>query len=127
MNMRVPDLPLDPPDDSVERDAHEQEVIRLFNEYLADGWLPGNHDTSHVDTQMTEEIPEALDGLITAEDDEALLVLAKQIRDKRIEVIESLIEENMEAAWASGERLTKQAGMSAQAKPSTRSPRIAPV
>jgi len=103
MNMRVPDLPLDPPDDSVERDQYEQAVIAAFNDYLADGNLPGLHDTSHVDTRMTEEIPEALDGLITAEDDEALLVLAKQIRDKRIEVIESLIEENMEAAWASGE------------------------
>ena len=96
MNMRVPDLPLDPPDDSVERDLHEKAVIAAFNEYLADGNLPGLHDTSHVDDQMLEELPEALDGLITAEDDAALLALAKKLRDKRIEVIESLIIENLE-------------------------------
>ena len=96
MNMRVPDLPLDPPDDSVGRDQYERAVIAAFKSYLADGNLPGLHDSSHVDDQMLEEMPEALDGLITAEDDEALLALAKQIRDKRIEVIESLIEENME-------------------------------
>ena len=98
MNMRVPDLPLDPPDDSVERDAFEKETVQAFDEYLADGWLPGNYDPSHVDELMLEQIPEALDGLIKAKDDDELLALAKQIRDKRIEIIEGLITDNLEAA-----------------------------
>lgn len=98
MNMRVPDLPLDPPDDSVERDAFEKETVQAFDEYLADGWLPGNYDPSHVDERMLEQIPEALDGLIKAKDDAELLALAKQIRDKRIEIIEDLITDNLEAA-----------------------------
>ncbi len=98
MNMRIPDLPLDPPDDSVERDAFEKETVQAFNEYLADGWLPGNYDPSHVDERMLEQIPEALDGLIKAKDDDELLALAKQIRDKRIEIIEGLITDNLEAA-----------------------------
>ena len=98
MNMRVPDLPLDPPDDSVERDAFEKETVQAFDEYLADGWLPGNYDPSHVDERMLEQIPEALDGLIKAKDDDELLALAKQIRDKRIEIIEDLITDNLEAA-----------------------------
>ncbi|UQI42714.1 hypothetical protein [Vreelandella venusta] len=98
MNMRVPDLPLDPPDDSVERDAFEKETVQAFDEYLSDGWLPGNHDPSHVDERMLEQIPEALDGLIKAKDDDELLALAKQIRDKRIEIIEGLITDNLEAA-----------------------------
>lgn len=98
MNMRVPDLPLDPPDDSVERDAFEREMVQAFDEYLADGWLPGNYDPSHVDERMLEQIPEALDGLIKAKDDDELLALAKQIRDKRIEIIDGLITDNLEAA-----------------------------
>lgn len=98
MNMRVPDLPLDPPDDSVERDAFEKETVQAFDEYLADGWLPGNYDPSHVDERMLEQIPEALDGLIKAKDDKELLALAKQIRDKRIEIIDGLITDNLEAA-----------------------------
>jgi len=97
MNMRVPDLPLDPPDDSVERAEFEQATIRAFNEYLNDGNLPGLHDIGHVDDQLLEELPGVLDKLITAKDDAELLALAKRIRDKRIEVIESLIEENIDA------------------------------
>ncbi|WP_339885363.1 hypothetical protein [Vreelandella maris] len=98
MNMRIPDLPLDPPDDSVERDAFERETVQAFNEYLADGWLPGGYDPSHVDERLLEELPEALDGLIRAESDDELLALAKQIRDKRIEIIDGLITDNLEAA-----------------------------
>ncbi|UTA79000.1 hypothetical protein J4377_13665 [Halomonas sp. XH26] len=98
MNMRVPDLPLDPPDDSVERDAFEREMVQAFDEYLSDGWLPGGHDPSDVDERMLEQIPEALDALIKAKDDAELLALAKQIRDKRIEIIDGLITDNLEAA-----------------------------
>lgn len=41
---------------------------------------------------------DVVDGLIKAKDDAELLALAKQIRDKRIEIIEDLITDNLEAA-----------------------------
>ena len=98
MNMHVPDLPLDPPDDSVERAAFEKMCELAFSEYLKDGWLPGGYDPSHVDERLLEEMPEALDGLIEAKDDAELLALAKQVRDKRIEIIDDLITDNLKAA-----------------------------
>lgn len=81
-----------PPDDSEWELAFERRCDDAFDEYIADGNLPDGRDPSHVDTLMAEKIPEALDALMIAKDDAALLVIAKRIRDTRIEIVEDIIK-----------------------------------
>lgn len=90
----------EPPDNSLAEAAFDSRCRQAFHDYLDDGWLPGNHDPSHVDQLMTEQMPEALDGLIKAKDDAELLELAKSIREKRIEIIEELIADHLPAERA---------------------------
>lgn len=90
----------EPPDNSLAEAAFSSECGRVFDDYLETGWLPGGHDPSHVDERLLEAMPAALDGLIKADDDGELLELAKQIREKRIEIIEELIADHLPAQRA---------------------------
>lgn len=87
------DMPLEPRDDSAEELAFEQACDAAFDEYIADGNLPDGRDPSHVDQLMSEELPEALDQMMITKDDDALLEIAKRIRDTRIEIVEGLIKD----------------------------------
>lgn len=90
----------EPPDNSLAEAAFDSECRDAFDRYLDDGWLPNGHDPSHVDERLLEEMPEALDGLIKANDDAELLELAKAVREKRIEIIEQLIADHLPAQRA---------------------------
>ncbi|TFH85231.1 hypothetical protein EQG41_18120 [Billgrantia azerbaijanica] len=92
------DRQLEPPDDSEAELAFEQACDAAFDRYIADGWLPDGRDPSHVDQLMSKQIPEAMDQLMIARDDAALLEIAKRIRGTRIEIVEGLIKNSLPKA-----------------------------
>jgi hypothetical protein len=87
----VSDLPLDPPDTSVEEAQAEQEMADGWATYRDDGWLPGGRDPGHVEELASERDPEALHALTVAETDHELLEVAKRIRETLRGVVDDMI------------------------------------
>jgi len=87
----VPDLPLDPPDTSVEEAQAEQELAEGWAAYRDDGFLiDGNGDISRVEEIASDRDPEALHALAVAETDDELLQVAKRLRETLRGVVDDI-------------------------------------
>ena len=89
--IHAPDLPLDPPDTSVEEAQAEQELADGWAAYRDDGWLPDGRDPGNVEELASERNPEALHALTAAETDDELLEVAKRLRETLRGVVDDMI------------------------------------